>query len=221
MLTTAALANCRGAGIGEVNSKHSRLTLVSLFSRSVLSTLCDPIDCSTPGFPVLHQLLELTQSHVHQVSEAIQPSHPLSSPSPPAFSLSQHQDLFYWVGSSHQVARYWNFSFSIGPSNEYSGLISFRMDWLDLLAVQGTLKSLLQHHSSKASILRCSALLIIVQLSHLYMTTGKTIALTRRTFVGKVIFLLFNMLSRFVIAFLPGSERLLFSWLQSPSAVIL
>ena len=116
--------------------------------------------------------------------------------------------------------KYWSFSFSISPSNEYSGLISFRINWLDLLAVQGTLKSLLQHHSSKASILRCSAFLI-VQLSHPYMTTGKAIALTRWTFVGKVMSLLFNMLSRLVITFLPRNKCLLISWLQSPSAVIL
>ena len=116
--------------------------------------------------------------------------------------------------------KYWSFSFSINPSNEYSGLISFRMDWLDLLSVQGTLQSLLQHHSSKASILRCSAF-FIVQLSHPYMTTGKTIALTRWTFVGKVMYLLFNILSGLVITFLPRSKRLLISWLQSPSAVIL
>ena len=113
-----------------------------------------------------------------------------------------------------------SFSFNINPSNEYSGLISFRMDWLDLLAVQGTLTSLLQHHSSKASILQCSAF-FTVQLSHPYLTTGKTIALTRRTFVGKVMSLLLNMLSRLVITFLPRSKRLLISWLQSPSAVIL
>ena len=116
--------------------------------------------------------------------------------------------------------KYWSFSFNISPSNEHPGLISFRMDWLDLLAVQGTLKSLLQHHSSKASILWCSAFFII-QLSHPYMTTGKTIALIRQTFVGKVMSLLFNMLSRLVITFLPRSKRLLISWLQSPSAVIL
>ena len=114
----------------------------------------------------------------------------------------------------------WSFSFSISPSNEYSGLISFRIDWLDLLAVQGTLKSLLQCHSSKASILWCSAS-FIVQLSYAYMTTGKTIALTRRIFFGKVISLLFNMLSKLVITFLPRRKRLLISWLQSPSAVIL
>ena len=116
--------------------------------------------------------------------------------------------------------KYWSFSFSISPSNEYSGLISFRMDWLDFLAVQGTLKSLLQHHSSKPSILRHSAF-FTVQLSHPYMTTGKTIALTRRTFVGKVMSLLLNILSTLVITFLPRSKRLLISWLQSPSAVIL
>jgi len=195
------------------------------FSCSVQSLscvwLCNAMDCSTPGFPVYHQLLELTQTHVHWVSDTIQSSHPLLSPSPPAFNLSQHQGLFKWVSSLHQMAsKYWSFSFSISPSNEYSGLISFRMDWLDLLVVQGTLKSLLQHHSSKASILRCPAF-FIVQLSHPYMTTGKTTALTRQTFVGKVMSLLLNMLSRLVIAFLPRSKRLLISWLQSPSAMIL
>ena len=146
-------------------------------------TLCNPMDCSMLGFPVHHQLLELTQTHVHHVGDAIQPSHPLSSPSPPSFNLSQHQGFFKWVGSSRP--KYWSFSFSISLSNEYSALISFRMDWLDLLAVQRTLKSLLQHHSSKASILQHSAL-FIVQLSHPHMTTGKTIALTRWTFAGKV-----------------------------------
>ena len=119
-----------------------------------------------------------------------------------------------------RLPKYWNFSFKISPSNEHPGLISFRMDWLDLLAVQGTLKSLLQHHSSKASILQCSTF-FIVQLSHPYMTTGKTIALTRWTFVGKLISLLFNILSRLVITFLPRSKHLLISLLQSPSAVIL
>ena len=116
--------------------------------------------------------------------------------------------------------KYWSFSFSISPSNKHPGLISFRMDWLDLLVVQGILKSLLQHHHSKASILQCSAF-FTVQLSHPHMTTGKTIALTRWTFVGKVMSLLLNMLSRLVITFLPRSKRLLISWLQSPSAVIL
>ena len=146
-------------------------------------TLCDPMDCSTPGLPVHHQLPELTQTHVHRVSDAIQPSHPLSSPSP-AFNLF-HIRVFSNESVLHiRWPKYWSFSLSISPSNEYSGLISFRMDWLDLLAVQGTLKSLLQHHSSKAEILRRSAF-FIVQLSHPYMTTGKTIALTRRTSMAK------------------------------------
>ena len=174
-------------------------------------TLCDPMNCSTPGLPVHHQLPESTQTHVHWVSDAIQPSHPLSSPSP-ALSLCQHQGLFQWVSSSHQVAKVLESQLSISPSNEHPGLISFRMDWLDLLAVQGTLKSLLQHHSSKASILRRSAF-FIVQLSHPYTTNGKTIALTRWTFVGNVMSLLFNMLSRLVITFLSRSKHLLISWL--------
>ena len=161
-----------------------------------------------PGLPVHHQILELAQTHVHRVSDAIQPFHPLSSPSPPAFNLSQHLRIRW--------PKYWSFSFSISPSNEYSGLIFFRMDWLDLLVVQGTLKSLLQHHSSKASILRRSAF-FIVQLSHPYTTTRKTIASTRQTFVGKVMSLIFNMLSRLVIAFLSRSKHSLISWLQSPS----
>ena len=138
-------------------------------------TLCFSMNHSTPGLPVHHQLPESTQTHVHRVDDAVQSSHPLSSPSPPAPNPSQHQGLFKWVGSSRE-----SFSFSISPSNEHPGLISFRMDWLDLLAVQGTLKSLLQHHTSKASILRHSAF-FMVQLSHPYMTTGKTIALTQRT----------------------------------------
>ena len=158
-------------------------------------TLWDSMNRSTPGLPVHHQLPEFTQIHAHWVKDAIQPSHPLSSPSPPAFNLSQHQGVFKWVSSSHQWPDYWSFSFSISPSNEHPGLISFGMNWLDLLAVQGTLKSLLQHHSSKASILQRSAF-ITVQLSHPYMTTGKTIALTRRTLVSKVMSLLLNMLSR-------------------------
>ena len=142
--------------------------------------------------------------------------HPLISPSIfPSIRVFSNEPVLHirWP-------KYWSFSFSIGPSNEYSGLISFRMDWLDLLAVQGTLKSLLQHHSSKASILQCSAF-FMVQLSHPSMTTGKTIALTRQTFVGKVISLLFNKLSRFIIACLPRSKHLLISWLQSSYAVTL
>ena len=171
-------------------------------------TLCDPIDCSRPGLHIHHQLREFTQTHVHWVRDAIQPSHLLSFPSPPAFNLSQHQGLFQWVSSSHQVAKGLELQLQHRPSNEYSGLISFRMDWFDLIAVQGTFKSLLQHHSSKASILWCSAFFVF-QLSHPYVTNGKTIALTRWTFVGKVMSLLLNMLSRLVIAFLPRSKILL------------
>ena len=160
------------------------------------------------------------QTPVHHIGDAIQPSYPQSSPSPPAFNLSQDQGLFHESVLHIRWPKYWGFSFSISPSNEYLGLISFRMDWLDLLAVQGTLKSLLQQHSSKASILWCSAF-FIVQLSNPYKTAGKTIALTRRTFVDTVMSLLFNMLSKLVITFLPRSKRLLISRLQSPSAVIL
>ena len=138
-------------------------------------TLCNPMDCSTPGFPVHHQLPEFAQTHVHIVNDAIQSSHPLSSPSPPAFNLSQRQGLFQRVTSSHQVVKIC--SFSISPSNEYSGLSSFRIDLFDLLEVQGTFKSVLQLHSSKASILPCSAY-FMVQILHPYMTTGKTLALT-------------------------------------------
>ena len=157
-------------------------------------TLCDPMNCSTPGLPVHHQFLEFTQTHVYRVSDAIQPSPPLSSPSPPSPNPSQHQGLSYESTLCMRWPKYWSFSFNISPSNEHPGLISSRMDWLDLLAVQGTLKSLLQHHSSKASILWCSAF-FIAQLSHPYMTNGKTIVLTRWTIVRKVMSLPFNMLS--------------------------
>ena len=139
----------------------------------------------------------------------------LLSPIPPSIRVFSNESTLHM-----RCPNNWSFSFSIIPSKEIPGLISFRMDWLDLLAVQGTLKSLLQHHSSKASILQCSAL-FTVQLSHPYMTTGKTIALTRRTLVGKVMSLILNVLSRLVITFLPRSKHLLISWLQSPSAVIL
>ena len=172
-----------------------------------------------PGFPVYHQLPEFAQTHVHRVGDAIQ----LSSSCPFLLLPSIFPSIRVFSSESILHIRWsknWSFSFSISPYNEYLGLISFRIDWFDLLAVQGTLKSLLQHHSSKASILWCSAF-FIVQLSHPYMTNGKTIALTRQTFVSKVIPLLFNMLSRLVIAFLPKSKRLLISCLQSPSAVIL
>ena len=170
---------------------------------SVQSLSCsdsfDPMDCSIPGL-----LPEFTQTHVYWVSDAIQPSHPLLSPSPPTYNLSQHQGLFRWVRSLHQVAKVLEFQLQHSPSNEYSGLISFRCAWFDLLAVQGTEKSLLQHDSSKASILWCSVL-FVVQLSHPYMTTGKTICLTKWTFVGKECLCFLNMMSRLVIAFLPRS----------------
>ena len=162
-------------------------------------------------------LLKLMSIELMMPSSHLIPCHPLLLlPSTfPSISVFSNKSVLHirWP-------KYWSFSFSISPSNEYWGLISFRMDWLDLVAVQRTLKSLLQHHSSKASILQRSAL-FIVQLSHPYTTTGKTIALTRRTFVGKVMSLLLNMLSRLVVTFLPRSKHLLISWLQSPSAVIL
>ena len=170
------------------------------------------MDCSTPGCPVHHQLRELTQTHVHWVSDAIQPSHPLLSSPPPTFNLSSIRVFSNESVLQIRWPKYWSFSFSISPSNEYSGLISFRIEWFDILVVQGTLKSLLQHHNSKASILQCSAF-FIVQLSHPYMTTGKTIALTRWTFVDKVMSLFFNMLYSLVITFLPRSKHLLISWL--------
>ena len=192
-----------------------------LFRSSVAQlcpTLCDSMDCSTPAS------LSITNSgsllKFMSIESVMPSSHlilcrpilllPPSLPASESFPMSQ---LFTWP-------KYWSFSFSISPSNEHPRVISFKMDWLDLLEVQGTLKSLLQHHSSKASILLCLAF-FIVQLSHPYMTTGKTIALTRWTFFGKVMSLLLNMLSRLVITFLSRSKRLLISWLQSPSAVIL
>ena len=198
------------------------------------------MDCSTPGFPIHDQLPELAQTHVHRVGDAIQPSHILCCPLLflpsifPSIRVFSNESVlcFRWP-------KYWIFSFGIRPSNDYLGLIFVRIDWFDLLAVPGTLKSLFQHPGPKASILRCSAF-FMVQLSHPYMTTGKTIALTRQTFVGKVMSLLFNMLPRLVwtfagkvmsllfnmlprlvIAFLPRSKCVLISWLQSLSAVIL
>ena len=160
-------------------------------------TLCDPMNCSTPGFPVHHPLLDLAEIHIHRVGDAIQPSHPVipffsslqSFPESGSFTMNQ-----FFTSSGQNIGAS---ASAASPSNEYSGLISFRMDWFDLLAVQGTLKSLLQHYSSKASILQCSAI-FMVQLSHPCMTNGKTIALTRWTFVSKVMSLLFNMLSRFI-----------------------
>ena len=177
-------------------------------------------DYSTPGFPVLH----ISRALLKLISiESVMPSNHLILCSPLLFlpSILPSIRVFSNESAVHiRWPKYWSFSFSISPSHEYSGLISFRIDWFDLLAVQETLKSLLQHHSLKASTLQCSVF-FIVQLSHLYMTTGKTITLTRWTFVSKAMSLLFNMLSRFVIAFLPRSKRLFISWLQSPSAVIL
>ena len=178
------------------------------------------MDCSTPGLPVHHQLPEFAQTHVHWVSDA---SNHLILCCPLLLLPSVFSSISIFSNESALHIRwpkYWSFSFNISLSNEHSGRISFRMDWLDLLAVQRTLKSLLQHHSSKASILRHSAF-FIVQLSHPYMTTGKTKALTRWTFVGKLMSLFFYMLSRLLITFLPRSKRLLISWLQLPSAVIL
>ena len=168
-------------------------------------TLCDPMNHRTPGLPVRHQLPEFTQTHVHRGGDTIQPSHLLLSPSPPAFNLSQHQGLFQWVSSSYQVAEVLSFSFSISPSNEYSGLISYRIDWFDLLDQRNS------QESSKPQFKSISSLV----LSFLHDPTltsihdfWKTIALTRWAFVGKVMSLLFNTLSRFVIAFLPRSKHL-------------
>ena len=169
------------------------------------------MNCSMPGLPVHHQLLVSTQTHVH-----------LTLCFPLLLLPSIFPSIMVFPNESALRMRwpkYCSFSFNISPSNEHPGLISFRMDWLDLLAVQGTLKSLLKHHSSKASILRHSGF-FTVQLLHPYMTIGKTIALARRTFVGKVMSLLLNMLSRLVITFVPRSKCLLISWLQSPSAEV-
>ena len=183
-------------------------------------TLCDPMNCSMPG---LHTITNSRSSLKLMSIESVMTSshlilrHPLFllSPIPPSIRVFSNESTLRMRWS-----KYWSFSFNIIPSKEHPGLISFRMDWLGLLAVQGTLKSLLQHNSSKASILQRSAF-FTVQLSRPYMTTGRTITLTRWTFVGKVMSLLLNMLSRLVITFLPRSKRLLISWLQSPSAVIL
>ena len=194
--------------------------LLLLFSCPVVS------NSATPWTAARQASLSITNSRsLHKLKsiESVMPSNHLIL----SHALLLPPSIFssIWVFPNESVLlirwpKYWSFSFNISPSSEYSGLISFKIDWLNLLAVQGTLKSLLQHHSSKGSILQHSAF-FIVQLSHPYMTTGKTIALTRRTFFGKVMFLLFNMLSRLVIPFLPRSKCLLLSWLHSPSAVIL
>ena len=194
-----------------INSKARPSRLLNYYCSVAQScpALCNPMGYSMPGFPVLHYLLEFTQTHS---IESVMPSshlilcHPLLPPSIfPSIRVLSNESVLHirWP-------EYWSFSFSINPSNEYSELISFRIDWLDLLAVQGTLKSLFQHHSSEASILRRSAF-FVVRLSHPYMTTGKTRALTRQTFVGTV--MLLNMLSRLVITFLPRNKHLLISWL--------
>ena len=199
--------------MSQINQSVSSVTQLCL-------TLCDPMDCSTPGLPVYHQLPGLPK--LMSIESVMPSSHlilccPLRLPHSviPGIKVFSNESVLHirWP-------KYWSFSFNISPSNEHPGLISLRMDWLDLLVVQGTLISLLQHHSSKASILLRSAF-FMVQLSHPCMSTGKTKALTRRTSVGKVMCLLFNMLSRLVIAFLPRSKHLLILWLQSPSAVIL
>ena len=191
------------------NSVFLLLKSVSQFSCSVMSkTLCNPMNHSTPGLPVHYQLPEFTKL---TSIKSVMPSNHLIHCRPPLLLPSIFPSIRVFSNESvlhMRWPKYWSFSFNISPSSEYSGLISFRRDWLDLLAVQGTLKNLLQHHSSKASVLRHLAF-FMVQLSHPYLTTGKTIALTRRTFVGKVMSLLFNMLPRLVMAFLPRSKHLL------------
>ena len=192
-----------------IQPTSDHVVLLLLFSHSVVSNALQPMDRSTPGFPVLQYFLGFAKTHVHWVSDAIKPSHPLS----PILMPSIFPSIRVF---SNELAlcirwpKYW--SFSISPSNEYSRLISFRIDQFNFLPVQGTPKSLLQHYNSKASIIWSSAF-FTVQFSHPYMTTGKTIPLTRWNFVGKVMSLLSNTLSRFVIAFLPRSKRLLISWL--------
>ena len=184
-----------------------------LFSHWVVSDSLRPMDCRMPSYSVLHYLLGFAQTHVHWGSNAIYLTLCHSLLCLQSFSTSVSFPVI-------RLPKYWSFSLINSPSNEYSGLISFRMDWLDFLAVPGILKSLLQHHSSKASVLQCSAF-FMVHFSHLHMTTRKTIGLTRWTFASKVMSLLFDMLSRFVIAFLPRRKHLLISWLQSLSTVIL
>ena len=198
-----------------INLLFSNASSVSSVAQSC-PTLCDPMNCSTPGLPVHHQLPEFTKP---MSIESAMPSNHLILCRPLLLlpSIFPRSRVFSNESALRiRWPKYWSFSFNISTSNEHPGLIFFRMDWMDLLAV----KSLLQHHNSKASILQCSAFFIL-QISHPYMTTGKTIPLTRWTFVGKTMSLLFDMLSRLVITYLPRSKRLLISWLQSPSAVIL
>ena len=173
-----------------------------------MSNSFKPLDCSTPGFSVLHNFLEFAQIHIHWVNDALQPSHPLASPSSHALNLSQHQHLFQWVGFSQQVAKVLEFQLQ-HQSFQWIFRVDFLwIDWFDFLEVQGTLKSLLQHHSLKTLFLQCSAF-FMVQLSHPYITTEKTIALTIWNLVSKVMSLFFNTLSRFVIAFPPRRKCLL------------
>ena len=228
MLEWVAISSSRGSSQPRDQTQISFATCIDrqmlyhcgTFS-SVQCSLSVMSNSATPWTRAHQASLFITNSRsilkLMSIKSVMPSSHLILSPAP---NPSQHQGLFQWVNSSHEVAEVLDFSFSISPSNEHPGLISFRMDWLDLLAAQGTLKNLLQHHSSKASILQRSAF-FTVQLSHPYLTTGKTIALTRCTFVGKVMSLLFNMLSSLVITFLSRSKRLLISWVQSPSAVIL
>ena len=190
----------------------STLISVQFSCHSVMSDSLRPHESEHAGLPVHHKLLEFTQTHAHRVSNAIQPSHPLSSPSPPTPNPSQHQGLFQQVNSSHEVAKVLEFQLQHQSFQWIFSVDFLGINWLDLLAVQGTLKSLLQNHSSKASIFWRSAF-FTVQLSHSYMTTGNIIASTRWTFVGKVMSLLFNMLSRLVRTFLPRSKGLLISTL--------
>ena len=204
------------------SGKNSWYVISVQFSSATESclTLCDPMDCSMPGFPVHQQHLEPTQTHVHRVGDAIQPSHPLSSPSPPAFNLSHHQGLYKLVSSSHQVARVLEFQFQY-QSLQWIVMTDFLYDGLvGSPCSPRDPQDLLQHHSSKVENFQCSAFFIF-QLSHPYVTIGKTIALTKKTFVDKVMSLLFNILSRLVITFPPMSKHLLISWLQSSHAVIL
>ena len=216
---TCLLRNLYAGQEALVRTAHGVTVQFSSVIQSCL-TLCDPVNRSTPGLPVQPS----SQSPLKSIStESVMPSnhlilcHPLL-PAPSIFPSIRvfSNESALWI----KLPKYWNFSYNISPSNEIPGLISFRIDWFNLLAVQGTLENLLQHHSSKVSILQYSAF-FIVQLSHPYMTTGKTIPLTRWTFVGQVMSVLFSMLSRLVITFLPRSKHLLISWLQSPSGVIL
>ena len=202
-----------------MGKRHKQMFLQRIHhftSVSVVSNSLQPHELQHARPPCLSPTPGVYPNSCHWLSDAMQPSHLLSSPSPPTFNLSQHQSLFKWVSSLHQVAKVLEFQLEHQSFQWTPRTYLVRMNWLDLLAVQGTLKSL-QHHGSKASVL-CSAF-FTVKLSHPYMTTGKTIALTRWSFVGKEMSLLFNMLSRLVITFLPKSKHLLILWLQSPSAV--